>query len=278
MLNKNIVTILIVFCLGLTPLSLDSSVVISQDGGWSDNFNDGNIDGWTVQGWNMTNDPPTVLPGNFTADDFTLRAYDKETNHAYHNSTVAYGTWVFDVHSVPTPNNHSYIAFVSGPAVTIGGVDWETTVPYEYGLAVVNGMLGQLHNTFVFYRRSQGGSTLDILGTYDVGVMTGWHHIEITRDFEGNFEIYINDTLGITAADTNYATSEIFSFYTLPGLALDNIAVTPLPPETTTPTVPTTTPSTTPTGGEPINMTLLLIAGGGIAVVVIVALVVTSRR
>lgn len=271
--------ILLLLCLVFPNLSSanKTAFVVSQSGGWSDDFNDGNIDGWTVQGWNRTADPPTALPGNFTADDYTLRAYDDETNQAYHTSTVAYGSWVFDYHSVPTPNNHSYVAFVSGPATEFDGPGWEATVPYEYGIVVVNGEFASFNNTFILYRRNQGNINVIPLGEHDVDVVSGWYHINITRDFEGNFEVYFNDTLEITAVETGYTTSEIFSFYTHAGPALDNIVVTPREPETTTSTTTTTT-TTTQVDGEPLDITLLLIAGGVIAVVVVLVVIIRSRK
>ncbi|MHA3963949.1 MAG: hypothetical protein AM325_010450 [Candidatus Thorarchaeota archaeon SMTZ1-45] len=141
----------------------------------------------------------------------------------------------------------------------------------------MNGEFAAFNNTFILYRRNQGNINIIPLGEYDVDVVSGGYHIEITRNFEGNFEVYFNYTLEITAVETGYTTSEIFSFYTHAGPALDNIVVTPLPPETTTtPTTPTT--PTTSTNGGPIDMTLLMLAGGGIAVVVILAIIIKSRK
>ncbi|MGY5863536.1 MAG: hypothetical protein RTV41_02970 [Candidatus Thorarchaeota archaeon] len=264
-----------VLCLAFPTSSFgnENVFVTSQTGGWSDDFNDGDIDDWTVQGWNMTTDPPSALPGNFTADDQTLRAYDEETNKATHNSTVAYGTWSFDVHCVSVPNNHSYIAFVSGPATEFGGPDWESTVSFEYGLVFVNGEFAGYNHTFILYRRNQGSVFVVPIGEYEVDVISGWYHFDITRNVEGSFQVFINETLQITASDTVYTTSEIFSFYTHAGVALDNIVVVPLLPDTST-----TTTSTTPIDGEPLDMTLLLIAGGGIAVVVIVGIIVRLKK
>ncbi|MFW9788221.1 MAG: hypothetical protein ACFFE1_11135 [Candidatus Thorarchaeota archaeon] len=288
-MKKTIVAIIVILCLGLTTLSTDIGQAFCPGSEWSDDFNDGNIDGWTVQGYNTTDNPPTQLPGNFTADDYSLRAYDDGTNQAYRTSIVAYGSWEFDLHSVPTTNNHSYIAFVSGPAVEItGSPGWEASVPYEYGIAVVNGQFASFNNTFVLYRRNQGNLNIIPLGQYHVNEMTGWHKVNITRNLEGNFEVYFNNTLGITAVEDTYPTSEIFSFYTLAGYALDNIVVEPHPGLiittyscTTTSTSTTTSSTTTPStngGGQLPDMTLLLIAGGGIVVVVILVVLVRSKR
>ncbi|MFW9926240.1 MAG: hypothetical protein ACFFDM_05670 [Candidatus Thorarchaeota archaeon] len=250
---------LICFVLPLLSSGQQTIFIVSQGGGWSDNFNDANIDGWTVQGWD---EDFSALPGNFTADDFTMRAYDDNTSQACHTSNVSYGTWSFDLHCVSVPNNHFYVAFIAGPAMTPGVND---TIPYEYGLAPVIGQFADLDHAFVFYKRAQGSPFVDIIYVYDVSEVSGWYHIEISRDLDGNFVIAFNGTTRITAVDTEYTTSSVFSFYTKAGPAIDNIVVEPF----------STTPTTT--DGEPLDLTLILIIGGGIAVVVVVLIVVKMR-
>ncbi len=59
---------------------------------WSDDFEDGNTDGWSTYGFNRTSNPIQSLPGSFSVVDGTLRAYDNEFNVAQHDSTQVYGT------------------------------------------------------------------------------------------------------------------------------------------------------------------------------------------
>jgi hypothetical protein len=260
----------LVICLIFPALTSGGEItfVTSQGVGWSDDFDDGNIDGWTVQGFNMSTEPFSSLPGNITADDHTLCAYDEEWSQAYHPSNVVYGSWSFDLHCVNTPSNHSYIAFISGTPMVAGDT---TSVPYEYGIMPVTGEFYDWNHSFVFYRRNPGQMNLIPLRTYDVDVVSGWYHINITRNLEGSFVVSFNGTTRFTVNHAGYTTSAFFSFYTEAGNALDNIVVIPHV-NTTTPTTPIIS-----TNGEPIIMTLLLIVGGGIAAVVVIAIIIRSR-
>ena len=258
----DLIAIVLIICI-IVPTLVDgnqNSFIVSQGGGWADNFNDGNIDGWTVQGWDENF---TDTSGDIRADDYTLRAYDEDTSQAYHTSNVSYGTWTFDVDCVDNSNHHFYVAFISGPTLTIG--DNEST-PNEYGLMPITGTFGGLTSAFVLYRRDAGNLAIDPLAVYDAPVVNGWYHVVITRSSSGAFEVFFNGTSRITAVDNQYTTSDIFSFYTLAGSALDNIVVEPIP-------------ATSPGGnGEPLPFTLILIIGGAVAVVAIIVIVVIKSR
>ncbi|MFW9832783.1 MAG: hypothetical protein ACFFEK_02215, partial [Candidatus Thorarchaeota archaeon] len=129
--------------------------VISQQVGWSDNFDHGNIteSGWSVQGFCPALPPWMSLPGNITAEDKTMRVHSPPCwSEAWRTSNVAYGSWAFDVYCVETPVNRSYIAFISGsPVLYPPDID---TVPYEYGLITVVGQHIGYDSAFVLYRRS----------------------------------------------------------------------------------------------------------------------------
>jgi len=196
--------------------------VISQQVGWSDDFNDENIDGWSVQGFILGSSIPVL--GNITADDKTMRAYGPYWNEAWRTSNVVYGSWAFDVHCVDTPTRRSYIAFVSGSPVL---VPEDLDFPFEYGIITVVGQYEGYSSAFLLYRRPETTPYLSVIGDYDVEDATGWWHINITRDYYGNFEVYFNDTLGITVTDSAHTTSNLFTFTAEAGNALDNIVVVP---------------------------------------------------
>jgi hypothetical protein len=84
--------------------------VISQQEAWSDDFDHGNLteSGWSAQGYGPVY-PPWVIeyPANITADDGTMRGYGPYWNQAWRTSTVAYGSWAFDVHCVRISIRHS---------------------------------------------------------------------------------------------------------------------------------------------------------------------------
>jgi hypothetical protein len=240
--------------------------VISQEGAWSDDFDHGNIteSGWSVQGFCPSLPPWTSLPGNITAEDKTMRVHSPPCwSEAYRTSSVAYGSWAFDVYCVETPMNRSYIAFVSGkPPLVPEYLDF----PFEYGIITVVGRYQSYSSAFVLYHRSSENPNLVIKGAYDVEEVSGWYHINITRYDDGTFEVRFNDTLGITVTDTKYNTSDLFTFTAEAGYALDNIVVDP---------TPRTRP---PEYGPPPDMPLLLVVGGGIALVVVLVIVLRLRK
>ena len=224
---------------------------------WSDNFDHGNIteSGWSVQGFRPQYPPWTKIPGNISAAyDKTMRAYGPYWNEAWRTSIVAYGSWAFDVHCVDTPTRRGYIAFISGsPPLDPEGPDF----PIEYGIITVVGFYEDYISAFLLYRRSSDSMLLSVIGDYDVEDVIGWWHIDITRDFDGTFNVYFNDTLGITVTDTTHTTSDLFTFTAEAGYALDNIVVDPKPP---IPWVP------------------IAIGSGAVVVVIILAIVRLRRR
>ncbi len=229
--NVSLLTLTLVLCLILPTISSANQVdfVISQEEAWSDDFDHGNIteSGWSVQGFSTDTTPWSPRNANITAEDKTMRVYSTWWSEAWRTSNVAYGSWAFDVHCVDTPSNRFYIAFVSGsPPLDPQDVN---TMPFEYGIIPVVGPHSYGNHTFVLYRRPSTSPLLSTLANYDVDNIYGWWHINITRDFEGNFEVYINDTLGITYTDTTHTTSDLFTFTAEAGIALDNIVVVPYP-------------------------------------------------
>ncbi|MFW9894083.1 MAG: hypothetical protein ACFFFO_17905 [Candidatus Thorarchaeota archaeon] len=262
----SLLTLALVLCLMIPVMSSANQVdfVISQAGAWSDDFDDGNIDGWSVLGLDTSTNPWNSTTGNITAEDNTMRVYSEDWwSEAYRTSNVAYGSWAFDVYCVDTLNERSYIAFISGsPPLIPEDLDF----PFEYGIITVVGQYESHSSAFLLYRRPSESPYLSVIGSYDVAEVSGWYHINITRDLDGNFEVYFNGTLGITVTDTTHTTCDLFTFTAEVGYALDNIVVVP---------IPTTTP--TPPDGIP-DMTLLLVVGGGIAVVVILVAVVKLRK
>ena len=71
---------------------------------WSDDFNDGDYDGWGIQ------------RGNWSADNNYLRISNE--GDIYHPSAVSKGTWSFDVYVTPTPVIDHSIHFMLDAPVT----------------------------------------------------------------------------------------------------------------------------------------------------------------
>ena len=229
---------------------------------WSDNFDDNNYDGWTLDGGTYD-----ASGGMLTA---TALMPGPAFGNIYHPSNTSMGTWSFDLHVVDDAvnGNHLWIPFMRvGPGAAFTG--------YQFAIEL-------LGNALYLYK--------DIntqIGVYSMGYMLGYHHITVERNTtdENMFYVYHNGTLAIEGFalvvpyDWGY-----FSFHATIGSSIDNITVTEFveDPTTTTDTDTESTtpePSTTPTGtGEPLDTTMILIiAGGGVAVVVIVAIVAKMR-
>jgi len=169
---------------------------------WSDDFNDGNYEGWTVQN------------GTFTVKNGRLKAGPGSYNVIMHQSSVAFGTWSFDLFS----NSSAVIVFIG-------------TYPLYSSLAPNQG-----------YKLSQGGATGYFIQRYTSDSPHGsvsrwdrsfgyevsafkWQHINITRSQDGHICIYDNGTLILDTADNaNIPASEYFLFSGKEAI-IDNIVV-----------------------------------------------------
>jgi hypothetical protein len=186
-----------------------------------DDFNDGNIDDWITFGFNSTSLEDAVA--NFTLSDGSLRAQGENGSYAAHACPVSsVGTWRFDVDCVSTSNNHFTVAFISGVPTN------DTSSPtFEYGLTIVTGVFDRFDTEFVLYRRDVGSIYLsNVIGRYNLETVSGWYHIDVTRNAIGMFKVYFNGTLGISGADGMYDTAEYFAFHSVGGPAIDNVNVT----------------------------------------------------
>jgi hypothetical protein len=185
---------------------------------WSDDFNDGNYDGWTVLGLDATSEPPKrVDVGFISAADNTLRATEggmSYFNIASHPSSVAIGTWSFDV----------YITGRSGMSKAFVGFMNAALPPSKSALGYDIGIDLPLLR---FVLLKWVGYDFYELGEYapEGGIADKWWHIDVTRDAEGHFYVYANGTLAMDVVDTEVTTSEYFRFVSESGPALDNIIV-----------------------------------------------------
>ncbi|MHA2373804.1 MAG: hypothetical protein ACXAEB_12355 [Candidatus Thorarchaeota archaeon] len=239
---------------------------------WSDDFNDGNYDGWTIEGINMTADPPELIDGNFSVDDGLLRATGENGwNLASHPSTVATGTWMFDIDSVASPTNHYFIFFMSDD------IDISEGMPDGYSISID---ITPYHDFTGFRIRKFTDGNVVVLGQYDTDQdVIGGYHVDITRNSTGHINVWINGTHRIAVQDDSYSTSGYFRFSAADGPAIDNIVVynsIEFDPPTTVGPTPTTSPTPTEPGTTfPIEW---LVIGISVPVVLIILLVVKRSR
>lgn len=194
-----------------------SSLGCKADMEWSDDFNDGNCDGWNVI--------------DCSAVDGTLRATEAPA-YASHASAIAVGTWSFDMEhltwseSTRPPGQLGQYTFnsvvyfmgnaiedfprssyclVAGYSVT--DEDWEPV----YSLRKCIGVGGDI-------------GAWPLLGSWD-GQELGWQHFDITRTAEGRISVFHNGTRVVWVVDTDIVSSEYFIFFSYQNRALDNVVV-----------------------------------------------------
>jgi hypothetical protein len=160
---------------------------------WSDNFDDGNYDGWIV--WN----------GTFSAEDHTLKPVLGAKYWIGHVSTVTNGTWSFD-------------ELVGG-----GIVVWLMHDNVEQGLVVAS-----YFDTDGFHLRlySVSSKGSNVIGDYifNSGI-SSWQHIDVTRNVDGRTCLYLNGTLLIDVVDQAVIKSWFFEYLPYGVAAIDNIVV-----------------------------------------------------
>ena len=248
---------------------------------WSDDFNDGNYDGWTISGINVTSYPPpswviTELDGNFTIENGMLKAHGPEWNWAKHSSNIAYGTWSFDIHAVDSSLAHFYVTFMT--------MDGEAILGPSDGYAFMVATHSDRPGGFTGFRLYRYNDLMwsPAFGEYRTSRgPAGGYHVDITRNLAGEFNVWINGTLRMSGQDTLHTTSESFLFNTPAGSSIDNVVVSDTvdfePPTTTeTTTTETTMESTTPPPST--DMTMILLIGGGAILAIVVIVIILKKR
>ncbi len=239
--------ILLTLCLlaltyGVTPKAGAAMV-------WSDDFNDTDYNGWTVE------------TGAFTAADSILRCTSESMGVVHHPSTVATGTWSFDF--VFSSMLHVSIIYFAVGVISdlMGNQGYQITVN-NYG--------------FTLYVVTDSATTT--LDTYTApSGLQGRQHFGFTRDAGGLIRGYLNGSLVVEATNTEHSTVNYFLAHMFEDESLDNIVVS-----NTVDITPTTGPGTgtgtgtgTPPGipGFPIGAIII-----GLALSVLLVIVIRRRQ
>ncbi|MHA1908438.1 MAG: hypothetical protein ACW98Y_14150 [Candidatus Thorarchaeota archaeon] len=171
---------------------------------WSDNFDDGDYNGWTV------------TDGSFSIENGALNS-DSSWSTIVRNSSIDSGTWSFDIFVESDNDTNSLdcaIFFIVGdyefPTDDSGGF---SDMVDPYGLFFSENLLMLI----------AGPSTIEHYET--TTEFTGWWHIDITRDSDGTFSLFINDFFYMAEIDTLYSESGYFVFWSRENCMLDNIVV-----------------------------------------------------
>ncbi len=248
----------IIGLIGLLLILSFPAEVASSTLDWSDDFNDGNYDSWTVTGgtYNITN-------GQLTAESWGVNM----PAFIEHSSNVTLGSWSFDIKIVDSTNVSEllFVSFMKAESGPWTGVDFD--LEFYTGtvkLARANDLSSNYYGQWSF-----------------PGGFIGYHHFDIIHnitDLADHFYVYINGTLRIDGtAVVPLEDYHLMSFGLNVGSAVDNIEVTEISQVETT-TTTTTSTTTTPPPGEPVDMTTILLLAGGAAVVVIVLVAIVKMR
>jgi hypothetical protein len=219
---------------------------------WSDNFNDGNYDGWDVFG------------GTFSAAGLNLACGPDLWNYASYPSDVTSGEWRFDVYM-----NHNYGVSVYFMAQDTSGDGFLLTQNSYYLEFSPN--MGYIR----LYRRVSGSPS--VMDSYTVTIPLGTlFEVIVTRDASGQFHVWLDGVHQLEGESTHLDASSYFIVRITESGYIDNIVVYDeiITQITTTPSTPSTT------GVIPIDPVLIAAALGVVAVVIIivVAFVVIRRR
>ncbi|MHA2323560.1 MAG: hypothetical protein ACXACG_18170 [Candidatus Thorarchaeota archaeon] len=245
-----------VLCIAVYPTTTNATVV------WSDDFDDGNYDGWT-----LCNNTVINTSSNWSAANYYLQVL-QDTGTITHPSNIAYGKWSFDFKAngtqVTTGQGLS-IGFISNDINNVTNVvnpqDW---LCYGIKIRAVSTIEGK---EFRLDLTKWYGGVFTILDNYDSYLSVGGlHHIDVTRTPAGLFQVYYNGSPVLQAEDTEMTTSELFVVSLQDWNMVDNIVVDDDFNFTTT------------TGGNGWEDGGVIVIGVVIAVAVIVFAIVLLRR
>jgi hypothetical protein len=191
--------------------SIERSFFESSLTNWADDFEDGNFDDWDITGANFTSEGVVACAGGCSVVNGAMTIDGEEYTMASHDSTTAYGTWVFDLDIVNTGFGEFLVPFIGDE----------------------NGLYGTISNVYLiqFYDDTGGlrflqmktGEEYQVLAEWNEGY--GWKHFVITRDTSGYFCIYVNGTLKAEAVANGVTESQWFWIEAMAGPSIDNIMV-----------------------------------------------------
>lgn len=276
--NLNIITITaLVFLLVIGAFSTPVSAAVA----WSDDFSDGNYDGWTILGGAF--DTP-VSP------KYSLTCSPAGLSMIYHPSTQFNGNWLFELYEDGTAGSNIEVLFMATGTTLEDFAGYSMKLYYEdepsrYFVTLFRWNYSSVLDASIRWILKSGG----IWTEPDPLPDPGWHIYNVTRIASGNMTILRDDEVLI---ETNPALQEWdfdainnncdkFVVIAEEYASIDTIVVgTDLPPittettSTTDTTTSTTTSTTTTTNGTQPDLTSLLpiigISGTAIILVVIV--------
>jgi hypothetical protein len=171
---------------------------------WSDNFDNGNYNDWEV------------LTGNFSLVTGALKGTGErlDQHRVRHVSPTAYGTWSFDLslNTSSLTEEHLNVFFMSSIFSNSNQDGYYLTTWIDPP------------SRYIFSKLKNDVNTE--LGVYDYSTgLSRFQHIDITRDHDGHFNIFVNASLIIEAFDDSLTTSTYFGFHSLGSHAFDDVYI-----------------------------------------------------
>jgi hypothetical protein len=222
---------------------------------WSDNFNDRNIDDWSISDYNGGS--------QWTAVGGVLKVNQTIIGAIYHDSTEVVGTWSFDIRtcSNPSPSRANDIAvfFMSTEPTFYVGENPMIGYAFQQSPASIE---GEMKHVFSIRKKTAEMDSISralVLKSY-VGdsADSRWYHVDVTRSENGQMTAFLNGTRILQAHDTDFDTSECVVCVGTMHQCFDNILVDDTPP--------------------PPELPIWLLALGAGAVAVVLGIVVVLKR
>ncbi|TFG06888.1 hypothetical protein EU522_01215 [Candidatus Thorarchaeota archaeon] len=209
----------LVFLLGIL---ISTTGLCSAAEVWSDNFDDCNCEGWTID--------------SCSAADGTLRSLSTG-GFACRESSITEGTWSFDLELkeyVSGPELGFEMGAVT-PTVFFMSTHPEETPWYFYSVysTLVYTQTGTKPILEIRKNNANGGGAFTTwvkLASYDLEEDDfGWKHIDVARTAGGQITVWLNGTMVMQAVDNEISTSEYFVFMANEDMAIDNIVLDDVP-------------------------------------------------
>jgi hypothetical protein len=263
-MSQKMVKLLIFAVISSMVLSIN---FVSANTVWYDTFDDKEADGWETEilDWDL-DEPFTGEAADFDTSTGTLKAPGETPGNIWYLATYAsnidIGTWMLDIDILDTPWEHFYVFLMAD--------DWADypRKSYSYDL-VFSTEIGYPESdskgSIALFKRNGWSATWDTIGEWSTTEeLVGKHHIIVTRDPDGVFDIYLDDELILHVEDDEprFGMFSTFRFEAPSGPSIDNVVVLytydietarkwtePEPEPTPTPS-PEPTPEPTP-GGIP---------------------------
>ena len=217
---------------------------------WTEDFEIGPFDEWYLRGYELidntayqTDVAPTITNGMLQMP--LINRFDWNASQALRNSTLAYGSWSFDLYVTPGLDHTPYCAFwpISNIALNLSGLALDD--PYLNAYYVLFGEFNADGTPHIDFWEITSGVE-NRFRKYDfMTPFAGSYHVEITRALDGNWRIYFDDIFLFSVVDNTTTTSERITISNRFGdPAFDNITLMDSFTDTHTPTISTTTDGT----------------------------------